>query len=62
MIDSVNEFRNIARASASAADRVLLGSDILSWGLVGCLDQLYFYGRAINESEISQLYNSGSGI
>lgn len=61
-VDGENKFRNVAKASGNSANRVLLGSDNLSWDLIGSLDLLYFYNKALTEAEISTLYNSGAGI
>jgi hypothetical protein len=51
-----------SRTNPSASGVFILGSAIGSWMLNGELDQIYVYNRALTASEVSQLYNGGSGI
>lgn len=41
---------------------VVGGTNLGSWPILGLFDQVYFYNRALNTTEVSQLYNSGNGI
>jgi hypothetical protein len=62
---SVLEKYSGARGSLSSSNKLNIGSANASWSIAsgnGYMDLLYLYNKALNTTEISQLYNGGSGI